>query len=280
MPRADERVKDLHTVRAKRWRLLQSGRGTARWNMGVDEALMEEMVPGKLPVLRFYTWERPTISLGYFQKKADELDSAALQALGGESVHRPTGGRAVLHDDELTYAVVIREEDLPGNVIETYRVLSQALVHGLRILGVPAEVAHDTRPTRRSASAACFDAPSWYEVIAGGRKLIGSAQVRRNGVILQHGSIPITFDVERLLSCLRFSRPDLRARTARILAVKAGALCDFLGERPTEATIVKALREGFAMTHNIEFDSDQLTPSEQQRATELAKTKYGQEELV
>ena len=273
MPTTNESIDEHSTIRNKTWRLVTSDPGSAAWNMGVDEALMEQLNRGGNPVLRFYTWERPTVSLGYFQKPLEELDLDGLKQIRGEWVHRPTGGRAVLHDDELTYAVVIREEDLPGNVVETYRVLSQALVQGLCNLGVPAAMARDTLPLT-SGSAACFDAPSWYEVVAEGRKLIGSAQVRRNGVILQHGSIPITFSVERLLNCLRFSQPRLRERTGRILQTKAGALSDFLPQRPELGAIMQACQQGFTQVHNIEFVTEDLKPGECQRAKELAVSKY------
>ncbi len=280
MSRADDAMTSQEAVRAKTWRLIASGKGSAAWNMGVDEALMEQLLTNPTPILRFYTWERPTVSLGYFQKPGDEVDWDGLALLRGEWVRRPTGGRAVLHDDELTYAVVIREEDLPGNVIETYRLLSQALVEGLRTLGIPAEMTRDARASGQGSSSACFDAPSWYEVVAGGRKLIGSAQVRRQGVILQHGSIPITFDTERLVHCLRFSNPRLRARTARLLAVKAGALCDFLSQRPTEEAIMQACREGFSKVYGIKFQTSLLTAKEESRASELSVSKYQQEELA
>jgi lipoate-protein ligase A len=261
---------------------VDTGPGAAAWNMGVDEALLVAAATSPLPVLRFYTWRPPAVSLGYFQRPERELDLEALRRLGLEWVRRPTGGRAVLHDDELTYSVVIREEHLAGTVIETYRVLSQALVCGLRGLGLDAEVmAHSQLTGRRvGESAACFDAPSWYEVVAGDRKVVGSAQMRRQGVILQHGSVPLTMDNQRLAAVLRLPSERARARVARLLGDKAGGIADVLGRRPALEEVKAALRKGFESALGVVFVAGQLVPAEAEAARRLAQTRYSMDQEV
>ncbi|MFO8060175.1 MAG: hypothetical protein R6U70_05930, partial [Bacillota bacterium] len=159
------------------WRLIEDGAGTAAENMGVDEALLLSIARGESPpVLRFYRWDPPGLSIGYFQSCAREVDEEGCRRYGFDWVRRPTGGRAVLHQHELTYAVVIDAGLLPGSVNDTYRALSTALAAGLRRLGVAAELALGRPPTRRSrelSSAACFDSATPNEVAVGGRKVIG-----------------------------------------------------------------------------------------------------------
>src|SRR5579875_2954295 len=152
--------------------------------MAVDEAVATAVGAGESPpTLRLYAWRPAAVSIGYFQRLASELDLAACRELGLDWVRRPTGGRAVLHAAELTYAVAAVE---PGAVLDVYARWSRGLIAGVRRLGAAAEWI----APRRGRSAACFDAGSAYEVAVGGRKLIGSAQVRRWGAVLQHGSLP------------------------------------------------------------------------------------------
>ncbi len=242
--------------------------------MAVDEALLAEQSPGAAPVLRFYGWVPPAVSLGYFQVPEEEINFDGLKNIGATWVRRATGGRAVLHDDEVTYALAIREELLPGTVTESYRVVSEALVAGLQTIGVQACVAPHSEVGRQGkGSAACFDAPSWYEVVCEGRKLVGSAQVRKNGAILQHGSIPLTFDVDRLMSCLHVGSASARDRVARVLRTKAAGLADVLGHRPSAEAVCAALVFGFEAVLGVRCVSSQLTPEENDAARLLVQNK-------
>ncbi len=141
--------------------------------------------------LRLYGWRRPTLSLGYAQDSSP-FDAERLRALGVDLVRRPTGGRAVLHQHEVTYAFAALQSALPGDVRATYLQIAQALVSALRCLGAEVDLAG--APGSAEADANCFAQPSWYEIEVGGRKLLGSAQVRRGGVLLQHGALPLTLD--------------------------------------------------------------------------------------
>lgn len=188
--------------------------------MAVDEAILDGVRSGVSPAtLRLYAWNPPCFSLGYAQSAAD-VDQAFLERVGWHLVRRPTGGRAILHTDELTYSVIGPPEDprLAGSVLESYHCLSQALLLALHILGIPAE-AHERLPENpiRSTSSrlpfsqphnpltanpVCFEVPSNYEITVGGKKLVGSAQARRRNGVLQHGSLPLVGDLTRIVQAL------------------------------------------------------------------------------
>jgi len=186
----------------KEWRFLDTGPATGAENMAMDEKLLAEVSKGSaVPVLRFYTWAPPAVSLGRFQDQAGSVNSTACRKHGIDVVRRITGGRAVLHSRELTYSVISQiDNDLfPNDVLGTYKVLAAGLLSGLRNLGIPAEMVsrsgrHADRVQRDPKEPACFSSPSWYEILVHGRKIVGSAQRRLAGAFLQHGSILIDYD--------------------------------------------------------------------------------------
>src|SRR5574338_520554 len=166
------------------WRLLiEREARTGAWNMALDEAIMDAVAAGEaLPPLRFYAWEPPCLSLGKRQP-LDGVDMARCRADGVDVVRRATGGFAILHTDELTYSIAIRPDDprSDGAILDAYRKLSQGLMAGLRLLGATPEMNPVVPGGVHNASAACFEVPSAYEIVVGGRKLIGSAQARPAG---------------------------------------------------------------------------------------------------
>ena len=263
---------------SSRWRVIYDPPAQGALNMAIDEAIMLSVSAGvSLPTLRFYAWEPPTVSLGYFQRLDQEIDIKKVAEAGFHLVRRPTGGRTVLHDDEVTYSIAVREVEFPGSVVETYRRISTGLVEGLRILGMEAgivaaqEAGHGPRA---HSSAACFDSPSWYEVVCRGRKIIGSAQMRKAGTILQHGSVPITFVPERLTSVLAMKSNAARSRLASTLAAKAGGLAEFLPRRPGFREVSLALKAGLSKCLDIDFVEQDLSASERESAQELLRVKY------
>jgi hypothetical protein len=155
--------------------------------MALDLALARCLESGA-GVLRIYRWSRPTLSFGRNQRIRGIYDPIAAEGLGAEVIRRPTGGREVLHDRELTYSVALPLGSL-GGLRDTYRTLNLALVEGLRSLGIAAELAGPTTPTPDLEAGPCFGASAPGEVTATGRKLVGSAQIRLGGVVLQHGSL-------------------------------------------------------------------------------------------
>lgn len=167
--------------------------------MAVDHALALERERGEA-VLRIYRWSRPTLSFGRNQPAIDRYDPFALQALGVDVVRRPTGGREVLHDRELTYAAIL-PLDGPGSLREAYHRINGALLAALRSLGVEARPADDDTPVLRPDAGACFRAPAPGELAVSGRKLVGSAQRRVGRSLLQHGSLlmgPATVGLDSL----------------------------------------------------------------------------------
>lgn len=264
------------------WRLIRSGHVTATRNMAIDEAMIDHVAAGGPPTLRLYGWEPAAVSLGYFQDFDSEVDELACKSLGIDIVRRLTGGRAILHDVEVTYSLVISEAHplIPRGITESYRVISEGLVRGLELLGLEAKMTVPERRTqggtaRLGSSPACFDAPSWYEVTVDGKKVIGSAQVRRKGVVLQHGSIPLDLDAEKLFTVLKFDNDAARERAKRLFVRNATSVRASLGRPVSFLDVSNGLLTGLQEVLGIGFKEDELTPWEQERAIELVATRYG-----
>jgi len=246
--------------------------------MAVDEAILEAAGSRTvLPTLRLYAWEPACLSLGFAQPASD-VDRPALENHGWQMVRRPTGGRAILHADELTYSVATPSDEprLAGGVLESYRRLAQALLHALEILGLPARADKDYFPAGASptASPVCFDVPSNYEITANGKKLVGSAQARRNEGVLQHGSLPLYGDLTRITQVLVYPDQAARERSARRLLDHA-ATAELLGYTITWGAAAQALQTAFEETLNLTLKEEPLTPAETRRADELVSEKYG-----
>src|SRR5215813_15009221 len=193
------------------WKLIIDGTRDGTSNMSIDAALLEEIEASPEPrtVVRFYGWETPTISLGRNQKIERAVDAGYCHANGIDIVHRPTGGRAVLHDDELTYAVISNDTEAFGDTIYgNYKRVSEALCLGYKRLGVPAVLSpmtHKSPIMEDGGDPPCFVSPSRYELLVNGRKIVGSAQRRVSRSFLQHGSMPITCNRETLAKATRMA---------------------------------------------------------------------------
>ena len=263
------------------WRLIieESPRSGAA-NMAVDETIAEATAAGTVPpTLRFYRWHLPTVSLGRHQKLAD-VDEAQIAARGYDLVRRATGGRAILHTDELTYSVTgpVAEPRMAGGVMDAYLRFSNGLLAGLEVLGLAAETASGRTRAARDLSAACFEAPSAYEITAGGLKLMGSAQSRRKGYVLQHGSLPLWGDITRLVDVLALPCPDKESLRKQLLS-KAITLADALdmppdSERLAFARVAAAMADGFASALDVNLQPGGLTAAELRRSAELIRTRY------
>jgi lipoyl(octanoyl) transferase len=245
----------------EKWIFINSGPQSASYNMAMDDALLELHSKGRIPpVVRFYEWNPATLSIGYFQKAAEAVDMEKVKEMGLGFVRRPTGGRAVLHDRELTYSIIVSEShpDMPESVTEAYRVISAGLLEGFRNLGLQAEFAVPASREERNAlkqpkSAVCFDAPSWYELVVEGRKAAGSAQTRQKGVILQHGAIPVSLDLDKLVSVFRFQTEDHRRRMKEKLEKKAVSIEELSGRTVEMAEVAEAFRSGFEKALDVEL---------------------------
>lgn len=262
------------------WRYLPYAVYSGAENMAIDEALLLTMAHtlDPQPVLRFYGWSPATLSLGYAQSYHKDVDEEACLAEGIEIVRRPTGGRAVLHQYELTYSVIAPEHDphVSGSVIESYLRISQAILKGIKALEIPAEMVA-CGGLNEASSSACFDAPSWYELVVEGRKLVGSAQVRKEGMLLQHGSILLHFDADLLFRLLKFPSEEIRQRLRTGFIAKACAL-DEVWTHPIEReALEKELCSGFCDIMGIELIRSQLTGQEKALVKEVL-FKYHSEE--
>ena len=235
--------------------------GDGFYNMALDMALADAVRQGRsAATVRFYGWNPPAISLGYNQR-AGEIDPAACAAAGIDVVRRPTGGRAVFHKDEFTYSVAAREDHplLGGTVLETYRTIAGALIAGLRGLGIEAEmVKSGAGAPGGQRAASCFAAAGRYEVTVNGRKIIGSAQRRIDGVILQQGS---------LLLAQPQQVPELGLQDSGG-AVTAAQL---LGRKVEFDEAARAMAAGFTQAWEMSFERAAISGDEHAAALELAR---------
>jgi lipoate-protein ligase A len=261
------------------WRLLITPPAHGAWNMAVDESILEAMGTGaSLPTLRLYAWEPACLSLGYAQPLTD-VDLPRLIALGWEVVRRPTGGRAVLHTDELTYSVIAPPDEphVTGTVLESYRRLAQALVQALNLLSLPVQVNENSSAVRSvNPNPVCFEVPSTYEITVGGKKLIGSAQARRKEGVLQHGSLPLSGDLTRILQVLAFPDEASRARAAERLLSRATTVESALARNITWDEAARAFIKAFSKELALDLQPGALSEPEKSRAEELVRVKYGQ----
>lgn len=246
-----------------RWRLLLSPPLDGAVNMALDEALQERARSSGESVLRVYGWLRPTLSFGRNQTARGTYDEERVRRAGVGVVRRPTGGRAVLHDREITYSVTAPAA-AGASLAESYARINRLLCDGLYRLGVAAEVAAGTGRAPRPGAAPCFETPTVGELVLGGRKLAGSAQWRNDGALLQHGSILVEDDQSAVTGLLR--RP---ATTPPPPAT----LHEALGRVPEVAEVAAALFE--AVRRLEDAGATSLSPDEIPRSrAETLRARY------
>lgn len=262
------------------WRVIIHRAADGATNMAIDEAIADAVAAGDAPpTLRFYSWEPGCLSLGYTQPASD-ADMDCLTEYGWGIVRRLTGGRAILHIDELTYSVAAKSDEprVAGGVVESYRRLSAGLLAGLVKLGASVQAEKGDGEAHGFKGPVCFEVPSDYEITVDGRKLLGSAQTRRNGIVLQHGALPLYGDLGRICDVLAFydegEREDARQRLLR----RAITVEEALGEQIGMARAVGAMMSGFCDALNLQLDEGELSASEIARADELRATKYASHE--
>jgi lipoate-protein ligase A len=243
--------------------------------MAVDEAILTGVIDGtSLPILRFYAWSPPCLSLGRSQALA-EVDLVACRASGVDVVRRPTGGRAILHTDELTYSVSLLQTDprAKGGIVECYRRLSEGLLAGLHRLGVEARQAAGHEHGDGEPTAVCFETPSHYEVTVAGRKLVGSAQSRARGGVLQHGTVPLSGDLGRVVDYLAFSDAERQVQRRRLYR-RAVTVEGATGMVHPFDKVAEALSKGFAEALNLTLVPGELSPHERALSAEIRERVY------
>lgn len=245
-------------------------------NMAIDESLLELHTQGETPpTVRFYRWEPPAVTIGYFQDAAATIDLEACRSAGVSLVRRITGGRALLHKMDLTYSIVAREDNpvVGGSLLDTYLKIGRALQAGLRILGVQAELAPGGKD-REQSPAACFAVTSRHELTAAGKKLVGSAQYRRHNGFLQHGSLPLQDESTLFFNLLLFPDPQNRKTARDNYKSRAVCLGEVVRRQVTFEEIAEIFRRGITVAFGVELVPSRLSPLEEALAQQLKLKKY------
>lgn len=259
------------------WRLINHPPAKGSWNMAVDEAILEAIFTGEaLPTLRLYAWQPACLSLGHAQAFS-EVNTEQVKANGWDIVRRPTGGRAILHVDELTYSVIVplSEPRVRGGVLESYLRLSEALLEALRLLGLnPQANQQPSNQNSKTPNPVCFEVPSNYEITVNGKKLIGSAQARRKDGLLQHGALPLYGDLTRIIDTLNFPDPAAVEKAKERLLAHATTVESELGFAIPWEQASQAFQDAFSQALNLDLEPADLTEKELARAKELVNEKY------
>jgi lipoate-protein ligase A len=271
------------------WRLIKDSYHNGFINMAVDEAIMIAHKNGLVPpTIRFYQWSPPAVSLGYFQDLKKEINVKVCQDIGIDIVRRPTGGKAVLHDQELTYSFIIKENDplVNDSILETYKKISGGIIRGLSYLGIKAELvllrgklennllgrSDKARIHHLDFKSICFSIPSQYEVQVEGKKIVGSAQVRKGGVVLQHGSLLIKLEKDKLFSVFNF--PSVQIREKLKSKFKATSLEEILKRKIDFSELSNILPRGFEEEFGVRLVESKLTEPEEKIFKDLLENKY------
>jgi lipoate-protein ligase A len=261
----------MNNTENRQWRLIiEDSPCTGARNMAVDRALMESAGEGGMPTLRFYRWSPPAVSLGKGQPP-EVADIERCRKAGIDIVHRPTGGWAIFHTDELTYSVTCHSDEpiVAGPLLEAYRALSRGLIAGLQNLGLDASLAPSPAPEAKHGLIACFAVPYNNEITVAGKKLMGSAQARNRRRLLQHGSMPLEGDVSRAVDYLTFTNEDDREHLREHLQEHATTASAAANRLITFTEGTQAIVNGFISEFGIGFIATTLTEQEEERTREL-----------
>ena len=243
------------------WRFLNTGHQDAFTNMAVDRAILEAHKNGLVPpTIRVYGWIPPAISIGYFQGMTEEVDLQACRNNKVDCVRRVTGGGAVFHDKELTYSIVIAESHpaIPGNILESYGLICGALVEGLQSLGI------------KSIFAPIND------IVVGNQKISGNAQTRRYGVVLQHGTILLDVDVEKMFSLLKVPNEKIKDKLISDVRQRVTSCSKVLGRPVSFDDVARELRKGFEKTFHVTLVDGSLTKQELDWTQEFRREFFSQ----
>ena len=247
----------------EQWRLLQTGYTTASVNMAIDRAVLvansEDKVP---PTVRFFGWKPSAISIGYFQSLEEEVDLDNCKRFGVDYVRRVTGGGAVFHEDELTYSIVIPEShpSIPKNIMQSYGRICGALIRGLKHLGIES----DYVPIN--------------DIISSGRKISGNAQTRKNRTVLQHGTILLDVDVDKMFPLLKVPNEKITDKLIADVKQRVTSVKHILGEDVGFEKTAEAMKVGFEKDFNVELVEGSLTEEEIELTKKFEKEFFGSKE--
>jgi lipoate-protein ligase A len=244
-------------------RLIDSPLSSGPLNMGIDEAVLASVSRGRSPPsLRLYGWKPPCVTIGYFQSLEAEVDLEACRSAGVDVVRRLTGGGAVFHDAEITYSLVVPlgHPLAPDDILESYRGICAGLIRGLGLLGV----------------GASFEPIN--DIAAGGKKISGNAQTRRQGCLLQHGTVLLDLDPERMFSLLRVPAEKLKGKLIEDVKARVTSLRALLGREVAYEEAARALRQGCAEAWGTELEEAPLSHGESTQAARLAAERFASRE--
>ena len=266
----------------KAWRFLNTAFGSAFFNMATDEALVRAVASGRsAPTVRLFGWKPAAVSFGYAQKIGREIDVNEATRRGIDIVRRPTGGRAVLHWNELTYSVIVPADHpvMGGNISTVYRAVSECLVAGLQILGVDASLEPGRSPTPsprgKDLTSPCFSSTSQYEITLGGKKLVGSAQRRMGEMVLQHGSLLIGPEHKQIVDLMPAGHDRLKSAYTQQLETQTISLHEGGHLDMDFNTVAAGIQQGFQVTLGTELKDAPLSKQEKDDTETLVTTKYG-----
>ena len=248
----------------EKWRFLNSGKCSAGKNMAIDETIMSGVQKGvSPPTIRVYDWQPPTISLGYHQQIEQEIDIEKTRQMGFAIIRRPTGGRTVLHYDELTYAVIGKIEGiLSGSTLQAYQTISKALIRGLSYAGIDLSLEKKALPLHKhhEKKNPCFSSSAKYELIykpcsenSKWKKVVGSAQFRKNGVLLQHGSILLNHNQELMAGLMYGLSNNERELLKKFLAQNTISINQILTRKISFSLLAEKIFQGFKQEWDIEL---------------------------
>lgn len=240
----------------EKWRLLLTGANTAARNMAIDRAVLAANSNGKvLPTVRFYSWKPSAISIGYFQSLEDEIDLTNCRDLGVDYVRRITGGGAVYHEDELTYSIVIPEshKEISKNIMESYGRICGAVMNGLSNLGIESEY----KPIN--------------DIIASGKKISGNAQTRKMKTVLQHGTVIMDVDVDKMFSLLKVPNEKIKDKLIADVKERVTSVKHIKGKEISFDTVAKAMKKGFEEEFEIKLVLGKLTDEEEELASKFER---------
>ena len=252
--------------------------------MAIDEAIFLSCQQGKsLPTIRLYGWTPPAVSLGYFQKAENAINFEACKRRGVDVVKRLSGGRAVLHDKELTYSLICPEGTPPfgKTILETYKTISMCLISALKNLNldvkwVTSKEKHSSFRHLNDKTVSCFSSPSWYEITVEGKKICGSAQKRGGGTWLQHGAILLEHDVEMLVEVLKSGKSKQEFMDE--ICSSTTSINNHLGKKIDFYELKALVLKGFEANLGISLKRGNLTDYEYQLKNQLLKEKYQNKE--
>jgi lipoyl(octanoyl) transferase len=256
------------------WRLIQYQSLNAFENMAIDEAVFRETIKNQGPTtLRFYGWNKPAVSLGYFQELQNEINDQRCRVTGVAVVRRITGGKAVYHKDDVTYSLAAAntERIFPVHIVRTYEIISRCLARGLSCLGIDACLA-ETGPVspsrKKKETSCCFSVPFGNELLVRGKKICGSAQTRTPKGFLQHGSVLMTFDPAESAALIRTPHAD---RAAEIIAAGVTAVNQLIPTPVSALELCMALQRGFLDEIGVDLQEGSLTDAELALSRHLIK---------